>query len=419
MRIAVVSFAHIDCIRPILDVIEILAKYTDCEEIDYYYGGSSLDLKMDPKINIIHYNSLIESFESIQSSIIAFGPEIKYVLDQIGDAMLEREYDAIIYDEQCIWARIISIKSSVPSLAYSTSFLSQPPSHVTTSLTIKLEAMEDSIKYLQSLDIPPSIYEIDVETESILLKFIYYIEEFLSKLEKYSSNSNPFSLLPHNNEPKILLSPQYLQIFTETDPKIYKLTGSGIYYDDASAILPKKERTRRLFIAMDLKAEKSEFIYETVNILTNSSDYNIILADPANITDNTILNKNTQMHQSINYLDAIRQSDIVITDCSMSSALECIFSGVPMICLPKTPEQQFISQRLETLGVSKELTRDDFKNRQYMSTLLNQLSTDADVKSNLLRLRNSMLHLGGAKAVAEIVYEFASHKDLKSALNYN
>ncbi|NUT50406.1 MAG: glycosyl transferase [Saccharothrix sp.] len=94
----------------------------------------------------------------------------------------------------------------------------------------------------------------------------------------------------------------------------------------------------------------------------------------------------------------LRRADAFVTHAGMNSTMEALSFGVPLIVVPRTPEQVANADRVVELGLGRRLT--DVAD---LRSVVEQVTADRAVRANLDRMRAAIHGSGGAALGADLL----------------
>lgn len=101
----------------------------------------------------------------------------------------------------------------------------------------------------------------------------------------------------------------------------------------------------------------------------------------------------------------LRHAAAFVSHTGMNSTMESLHSGVPLIAVPQMPEQSANAARAEELGLGVRLDPETVTAAE-LRAAVDRMATDADVRSNLDRMREILRSTGGAPAGADAMEAF-------------
>ncbi|MBP2334988.1 MGT family glycosyltransferase [Saccharothrix coeruleofusca] len=96
--------------------------------------------------------------------------------------------------------------------------------------------------------------------------------------------------------------------------------------------------------------------------------------------------------------EVLRRAQAFVTHAGMNSTMEALYYGVPLVAVPRTPEQAANADRIQELGLGERLT--DVAD---LRAAVERVSADSAVRGNLDRMRAAIRAGGGARRGAALV----------------
>ncbi|GAA2781329.1 macrolide family glycosyltransferase [Saccharopolyspora taberi] len=111
---------------------------------------------------------------------------------------------------------------------------------------------------------------------------------------------------------------------------------------------------------------------------------------------------NFEVHRWIPQLRVLSQADAFITHAGMGGTMEGLYHGLPMIGIGRMGEQQANAARLEELGLGRQILWEDVT-ADSLRAAFDFVTTDADTRARLDRMRDEVRRSGGLAKAVEIV----------------
>ena len=140
------------------------------------------------------------------------------------------------------------------------------------------------------------------------------------------------------------------------------------------------------------------------------SDWDVAMAvgEQTNLADLGTIAPNVRVLPLLPQLQVLRQTAVFITHAGMNSAMEALYFAVPMLAVPQQPEQAATAQRLEELGLGRQLAPEDV-GPDALRAAVAALHTDAQVRRNLAAMSGIVRSAGGAVAAADAIEARVHH----------
>ena len=110
---------------------------------------------------------------------------------------------------------------------------------------------------------------------------------------------------------------------------------------------------------------------------------------------------NVEVRSHFPQLSVLRRADAFITHAGMNSTMEALHLGVPTVAVPQVAEQKTNALRLQELGLGRYLAGDPAADA--LREAVDAVADDADVRTNLDRMREVIRGSGGAGAAADVL----------------
>ncbi|MGC3790195.1 nucleotide disphospho-sugar-binding domain-containing protein [Priestia aryabhattai] len=114
-------------------------------------------------------------------------------------------------------------------------------------------------------------------------------------------------------------------------------------------------------------------------------------------------------------LEILEQADVFITHGGMNSTSEGLYFGVPPVVMPVVGDQLIVANRIEELGASLQLSRQELD----ATTLRNkteQVLSNASFKEKSLEIGKSLRNSGGYKKAVEAILEFKKNAKIEDLI---
>lgn len=106
-------------------------------------------------------------------------------------------------------------------------------------------------------------------------------------------------------------------------------------------------------------------------------------------------------------LAVLARSAVFVTHAGMNSAMEALSAGVPMVCTPRSAEQDVIARRLVEMGVAV-LAPEPAAGPEALRTAVEAVATDRTVRAAAWRWRDQVRSCSAVLAAADALVEYAT-----------
>jgi MGT family glycosyltransferase len=107
-----------------------------------------------------------------------------------------------------------------------------------------------------------------------------------------------------------------------------------------------------------------------------------------------------EIRSSVDQLAALATARVFVTHAGMGGVMEALYFGVPLVCLPRTTEQQTIARRIAELGLGVDLGLDT-PTPSGLRAAIEHAQTDPEIHSKVLAMRAAVRATGGATAAMD------------------
>jgi MGT family glycosyltransferase len=101
-------------------------------------------------------------------------------------------------------------------------------------------------------------------------------------------------------------------------------------------------------------------------------------------------------------------SDVVVFHAGNGTAYQALSKGVPMVCVPSNPEQQWNANRLVELGVGLKLETPD---PVALRGAIDEILTNPRYKANAMRFTTILARNNGAKTAARLIHQYLAQRE--------
>ena len=318
--------------------------------------------------------------------------ECQYVLPQIIERVRGERPDYIIYEENCLWGRILSQAFPVPAISCRASLaVNEHFSHIPHLLdqgssTATFKLLVDTLQDLAPLADLCAAYRLPVPQQDI------------------------DSLFFHAEQLNIIFASRLVQPAGETFDERFVFVGSttaekhGFRSEDR--LVPTLPT---LYISLGTIYNEQPDFYRLCLQAFAEQPWKIILAigksvDPAQLGP---VPETVSIYDTVQQCVILQQTSLFITHGGLNSLMEALYYGVPMVIIPQMPEQVITARRILDLGVGVMLDRDALTIealREAVATLLR----DSEVREHMGDVQKEVQRAGGVKLAVDAIQRFVS-----------
>ena len=230
-----------------------------------------------------------------------------------------------------------------------------------------------------------------------------YLARFAAWLAEHGIDDDPerFVGAPARS---IVEIPRALQPFAEkVDPDVYTFVGPDMARRAREEQWPAPERP--LVLASFGSAYHDEpGLFRACAAAFGPLAWDVVLAVGPQLDLGALgeLPPNVTAHRWVPQLGVLGRASAFVTHAGMGGCAEGLWSGVPMIAIPRAVDQFGNAAMLEGLGVARTVPAEDATPETLRSALL-ELTSSPDVAARLAAQRDERRAAGGAAAAADVV----------------
>ncbi|GIH20020.1 macrolide family glycosyltransferase [Rugosimonospora africana] len=120
-------------------------------------------------------------------------------------------------------------------------------------------------------------------------------------------------------------------------------------------------------------------------------------------------NDRVEIRASVDQLSALATARVFVTHAGMGSVMEALYFGVPLVCLPRTTEQQTVARRIAELGLGIDLGA-DAPTPAGLRTAIERAQTDPRILRSVRAMRDVVRATGGATAAMDAVQRLLAQR---------
>lgn len=245
--------------------------------------------------------------------------------DAVFRQMQQLRPDCIVADSMAVWGKAIAMKLGIPFVSSTTTFAFNQH-----SARIMKQSPGQILRMLLSLP------KLTRETARLQEKG-YPIHSFLDLIQN------------DNDIHTIVYTSRDFQPSADTFSDKYAFVGPSI----RPAVTPiEKTHKKLVYISMGTVDNALLPLYRRCIEAFRDSDYQVILSTGGQVNPAALGNLPEQItaYPHLDQIAVLEQADVFITHCGMNSVSEALYYGVPLVLLPRTPEQRGVARRVLELG---------------------------------------------------------------------
>lgn len=114
----------------------------------------------------------------------------------------------------------------------------------------------------------------------------------------------------------------------------------------------QKTRDKLIYISMGTVNNNLLPLYKSCISAFKGGEYQVIMSIGEQVQRQELgeLSENIEVYSRVDQIGVLEKADVFISHCGMNSASESLYYGVPLVLLPRTPEQGTVAERVRQLG---------------------------------------------------------------------
>ncbi|GAA1994211.1 macrolide family glycosyltransferase [Amycolatopsis minnesotensis] len=128
----------------------------------------------------------------------------------------------------------------------------------------------------------------------------------------------------------------------------------------------------------------------------------LVVGNQVDVDELGELPSNVEMHRWVPQFSLLSETDVFVSHAGMGSVTEAVYTGTPMVLLPKLTEQDLVASRVRELGLGRTISREDVT-ATAIRDLVAEVLEDREIPANLAAMRKAMADAGGAPRAADVI----------------
>lgn len=314
--------------------------------------------------------------------------ECFHVFPQILESVRAEQADCIIYDELCLWGRLVAETVQRPAIMYMTSYARNKhftyQEYVNASRKVKARAF---------------IFAIDVDRSLQRLCSRYHLAPLT--WENVFFHAEPLN---------IVFMPRAFHPLAETfDEERFKFVGPLLDTEEPPTDFPLEKLSDQpvLYASRGMAANTVAGIIDIFLNAFGHQEQQLVVASGSHIDPRVFgpLPENVLLYPQVPQRAVLRQTDIFITHGSMDSTMEALAHGVPMVVVPDTQEQSATAYRIQELKLGVAIDH----NAMTVHTLRTAVATvksDPEYRGNARRMQHLLQQTTAARDAASEIRSY-------------
>jgi MGT family glycosyltransferase len=302
--------------------------------------------------------------------------------------------DYAVYDPLCPWGRLIPEALGLPLVALYPTFVARENSPLARRLLPNLEGAP-----------PPALV-------MPMVRLRWELREARSTLGL--SRLRPADLLLQPGDLNIVTLPDQFQPPTggALDER-FVFVGPSILQRDERAYFSLKQIEAQPTVFVSLGAAYDERIAELYRgcLEAFGSSRWLVVMETGPGTDSALLGQtppNVIAWPRVPRLEVLRRCDVFVTDGDVGATMEALWFGVPLVVVPRTPEQNVAAERVKELRMGIVLDP-KVTGADGLREAVDDVGADPSYHAGLADLWVAARHAGGHRLAADRIQSFVQH----------
>ena len=303
--------------------------------------------------------------------------------------------DCIVYDAMHLWARTVAEALRIPAILSCPSFVANERFN---PLKDHFNLLGESIA--PAIAIPPQALE-KIQGVIRLVRQKYQLSDF--------DMSNYYS---HMEKLNIVYMPRAFHPSDELFDEHYVFVGPPLFQSAADASPAEGEKKQALYISLGtIYNDRPEFFNHCFDAFGEGSrEVVLALGKKGEVQELAKVPKNFRVEAYVEQWNVFPRTDVFVTHGGMSSVMESLYYGVPMVVIPQQAEQMMTARRIAELGLGVVLDARAIT-AQRLREAVEEVSLDQTIHERTLAMQQIVREAGGASSASDAIIHFA-HKSI-------
>ncbi len=313
---------------------------------------------------------------------LAFSTEILVNTTLALDQKIEKDIaeippDVIVADSMALWGKLAARKYGIPFVSSTTTFAFN----------------KESAKIMK-------------QSFGDLVKMIFSMPKIAKQIDRLKQKGFPVTsvldIIQNDNDTHtVVYTSKAFQPMSETFSKKYAFVGPSVRPAKENI---DKTHDKLVYISMGTVNNDLFPFYKSCIKAFQTTDYQVILSTGSQVDINRFGNlpANVSVYPTVDQIAVLQKADVFVTHCGMNSVSEALYYGVPLVMLPKTPEQSGVAERAKQLGAGVLLEKET---PGAIYEAVSQVFNEKTYQENAQKIMNSFRACTGAVGAADKILE--------------
>lgn len=328
--------------------------------------------------------------------------ECQYVLPQIIESVRREKPDYILYEDSCLWGRIVAHSFNVPIISCQSSLaVNKHFTHIPNLLDIS-QGQADAT----------APFKLIIET----LNDLAPLADLCATYHLPAPAQDMDSLFFHAEEFNVLFISRLLQPAGDTFDDRFVFVGppEAPQYPTSDLLAPPFFPALVLpvlYLSLGTIYNLQPDFYRLCFQAFGGQPWHVIVSTGKQVdwAELGLVPENVHLHRSVPQLAILQHTALFITHGGLNSIMEALYYGVPVVIIPQMPEQVITARRIVELGVGIMLD----KNKLTVEVLQDAVQTlvqDVSLPARMKFVQEEVQASGGATHAVDAILQFRAQK---------
>ena len=223
-----------------------------------------------------------------------------------------------------------------------------------------------------------------------------------------------WSVFQHTEPLNIVCLPRAFQPAGDTFDKRFVFVGPCLWAQSGDPDFPSDRLGQRpmLYISLGTLFNNWPAFFEMCKQAFGGTEWQVVLALGSR-TDRATLDSfpaNFVVASYVPQLNVLPHADVFVSHSGMTSTMDALYYGVPMVAIPQMPEQAMTAARIAELELGIVLEK-DMVTVQTLQAAVMRASVDLSIRSHVKQMQQLVWEAGGTARAADAILEFRAHAD--------
>jgi MGT family glycosyltransferase len=404
-KIAVIGVPRYGHVRPIVPLLHELTGAGF--EVHYYNTARFAGIAKEAHALFVGYESYLETDPDPQPCLIFLHREIPHVISQLEGKLLWEQYDLVLHDSFCLWAKYLAMLHKLPAMELFCTYPNYRIRDPVPSRLINLEYEDANLGYIRHHNL--SDFTVACPATKSAPRSIGLYD---SKLLDATLDSLEFTRPEWITAAKVIEEPASMNLAFVPEEfmsgPIEKPDARYHFLPSLYRLWPSKElgKEKLIYASFGTRGNRIEALVQAWLKKPSAAGLTLqVSAGPAAQQLQRHAGTNLRIESFVDQQALLARASAFVTHGGMSSVMEAILTETPMLVIPLTFEQELTARNIHKfqLGVHCPLKKLEAIDLQQ---LVVQLVDNAVIRENLKIWRARILAVGGADRAVDLIDQY-------------